>query len=426
MRQTSFNSAFDKTGKKSIKKRDLPLTAMNTAPAPDEIVRDRRRKINTWQNHEPALGKTMEKRSVRVLLIEDDEDDYTYLMGLLSDTGSATFHIEWARTYEAGVQRVCSAQHDVCLLDYRLGARDGLELLREATGRGCRKPIILLTGQGGYDVDLKAMQAGASDYLAKEQITADLLERSIRYSIAQNRADIELKRYRDHLEDVVLERTRDLEEANRKLQIEIGVRRKAQESIKQLAAIVEGSEDAIISMTLDGIITSWNKAAETIYGYTEAETIGQHSKSLYVPAEHADEVSDLLERIVRGERIVHYEAIRRRKSGEDITVSLSISPIRDNTGAIIGASTIARDITERKRIREEREGLIAELQDALAKVKTLKGLLPICAWCKKIRDDQGYWQQIEAYVRDRSEADFSHGICPSCAQRAREQIKAME
>ena len=68
-------------------------------------------------------------------------------------------------------------------------------------------------------------------------------------------------------------------------------------------------------------------------------------------------------------------------------------------------------------MRKEREKLIAELQEALVKVKALKGLLPICAWCKKIRNDQGYWQQIEAYIRDHSEADFSHGICPECAHK---------
>jgi PAS domain S-box-containing protein len=359
----------------------------------------------------------MEKPLLKVLLIEDDEDDYTSLQVLLSDISSARFHLDWVDSYEAGAQRICSAEYDVCLLDYRLGAKDGLELLRKATAAGSQMPIILLTGQGGYDVDLKALEAGAADYLVKGQITADLLERSIRYSIARKRTDVELKKYRDHLEDVVLERTRELEEANRNLQIAIGVARKAEEESKQLAAIVEGSEDAIISTTLDGIITSWNKAAEIIYGYTAAETIGRNSKSLYVSAEHVDELPDLLESIGRGERIVHHEAMRRRKDGDDIAVSLSISPIRDSAGTIIGASTIARDITERQRVRKEREKLIIELKEALAKVKTLKGLLPICAWCKKIRDDQGYWQQIEAYVRDHTEADFSHGICPACAQK---------
>ena len=364
----------------------------------------------------------MEKRYLRVLLIEDDEDDYTVLRSMLSEISSTTFYLQWVSTYEAGVEGICRAEHDVYLLDYRLGRKDGVELLREVIARGCEMPIILLTGQGGYDVDIEAMEAGADDYLVKGQITPDLLERSIRYSIARKRTDIELKKYRDHLEDVVLERTRELEEANSKLQIAIDVRRKAEKASKQLAAIVEGSDDAIISQTLAGIITSWNKAAEIIYGYTAAEVIGR-AISTYIPPEHLHEIPDLLARIHRGEPIVHYETIRRRKNGDYINVSLTISPVRDDSDSIIGVSTIARDITERERARAEREKLIIELQEALAKVKTLKGLLPICAWCKKIRDDSGYWQQIEAYIRDRSEADFSHGICPACAQKAREELK---
>jgi hypothetical protein len=80
------------------------------------------------------------------------------------------------------------------------------------------------------------------------------------------------------------------------------------------------------------------------------------------------------------------------------------------------------DITERKQAEEERERLIGELQEALAEVKTLSGLLPICASCKSIRDDQGYWQQIEAYIRDHSEAEFSHSVCPECARKLYPEI----
>ena len=364
----------------------------------------------------------MEKRHLRILVIEDDEDDYIVLRSMLSEISSTTFDLQWVRTYEAGVQGICRTEHDVYLLDYRLGGKDGVELLREVIAQGCETPIILLSGQGGYEVDIEAMEAGASDYLVKGQITPDLLERSIRYSIVQKHADLELRRYRDYLEQLVQERTRDLEETNSKLQIEIDVRRKAEKASRQLAAIVEGSDDAIISQTLAGIITSWNKAAEIIYGYTAAEAIGQHI-SMHIPPEHLHEIPDLLARIDRGERIVHHETIRRRKSGDDINVSLTISPIRDGSDSIIGASTIARDMTERERVQKEREKLITELQEALAKVKTLKGLLPICAWCKKIRDDRGYWQQIEAYIRDHSEADFSHGICPACVQKVREELE---
>ena len=195
---------------------------------------------------------------------------------------------------------------------------------------------------------------------------------------------------------------------------DVTLRKRAEEGRRQLAAIVEGSDDAIVSQTLAGIVTSWNKAAEIIYGYTATEAIGQLI-SIHIPPERLQEISDLSGRIGLGERIVHHETTRRKKNGEDIDVSLTISPIRDGSDSIIGVSTTARDITERERVRKDREKLIIELYEALAKIKTLKGLLPICAWCKKVRDDQGYWQQIEAYVRDHSEADFSHGICPSCA-----------
>ena len=361
----------------------------------------------------------MEKRCLRVLLIEDDEDDYTVLRSMLSEISSTKFHLQWVSTYEAGVQGLCRAEHDVYLLDYRLGGRDGLELLREVTARGCERPIILLTGQGGYDVDIEAMEAGAADFLVKEQITPDLLERSIRYSIVQKRADLELRRYRDYLEQLVQERTMELEETNSKLQVEMDVRRKAEKASRRLVAIVEGSYDAIISQTLAGIITSWNKAAETIYGYSAAEAIGQPI-SFLTPPDAPDEVANILKKIERNERIVHYETIRLRKDGRTINISLSVSPLRDDTGEIVGASSIVRDITERESMRREREKLIAELQEALAKVKNLKGLLPICAWCKKIRDDRGYWRQLEAYISEHSEADFSHGICPACAKKVRE------
>ncbi len=92
------------------------------------------------------------------------------------------------------------------------------------------------------------------------------------------------------------------------------------------------------------------------------------------------------------------------------------SPAKSGLGAFLGTQGIARDITTRKQAEEEREKLITKLQEALNNIKTLKGLLPICAHCKKIRDDKGYWNQIEAYIRDHSDAEFSHGICPECAE----------
>lgn len=105
----------------------------------------------------------------------------------------------------------------------------------------------------------------------------------------------------------------------------------------------------------------------------------------------------------------------RRKSGEKFTGLFSAEIIRAND-QVLALSRIG-DITERKRAEVERERLIQELRDALGKVKLLSGMLPICSSCKKVRDDKGYWTQIESYVRSRSEADFSHSICPDCAKK---------
>lgn len=130
-----------------------------------------------------------------------------------------------------------------------------------------------------------------------------------------------------------------------------------------LSAIVESSQDAIIGKTLDGIITSWNPAAERMYGYTAAEAIGQPI-TLICPSDQADEIPKILARLKRGERIEHYETVRRRKDGRLLHVSLTISPIRDPSGRIIGASKIARDITERKEAELER--LVSERRMRLA------------------------------------------------------------
>ncbi|HYG10388.1 MAG TPA: PAS domain S-box protein, partial [Pyrinomonadaceae bacterium] len=125
-----------------------------------------------------------------------------------------------------------------------------------------------------------------------------------------------------------------------------------------LTAIIESADDAIVSKTLEGIITSWNQGAQRIFGYTAEEVIGK-PVAILIPEDHQDEEPTILSRIRRGERIEHYETIRMRKDGTLIDISLTVSPIKDPDGVIIGASKIARDISERKRaeaqLREQRE-----------------------------------------------------------------------
>jgi PAS domain S-box-containing protein len=130
-----------------------------------------------------------------------------------------------------------------------------------------------------------------------------------------------------------------------------------------LAAIIESADDAIISKTLDGIITSWNKGAERIFGYTAEEMIGK-PVALLIPSDHQDEEPAILARLRRGERMEHYETVRVRKDGEQINISLTVSPIRQSDGKIIGASKIARDITERKRADIRLQEALREAQEA--------------------------------------------------------------
>jgi len=129
----------------------------------------------------------IDNREIRVLLIEDDEDDYVLTRDLLADSRRTRFSLDWVSSFTEALGAICDSQHDVYLVDYRLGEHDGLEVLREARVAGCMRPIILLTGQGDGEVDIAAMKAGAADYLVKGQIDAQILERSIRYSLEQNR-----------------------------------------------------------------------------------------------------------------------------------------------------------------------------------------------------------------------------------------------
>jgi two-component system sensor kinase FixL len=141
---------------------------------------------------------------------------------------------------------------------------------------------------------------------------------------------------------------------------DITERKQAQESLLRLAAIVESSSDAIIGKTLDGTIFTWNPGAEKLFGYSAREAIGRHI-SIVIPADRKDEVPEILDRIGRSESTENYETVRLNKEGGEIDVSLTVSPIKDSGGAVIGASTIARDITEQKRAEAQLKAMTADL-----------------------------------------------------------------
>ena len=166
---------------------------------------------------------------LRVLLIDDDEDEFVLTRDLVSEFERGAVNLEWNDSFDAGLRTITEARHDAILVDYRLGERDGLELLREASAAGCRAPIILLTGQGNHDIDVIAMRTGGADYLVKGQFSPAVLERAIRHAVERSRT---------------LEALRESETLNR--------------------AIVDALEEGVLFQDEDGDLLACNASAERI------------------------------------------------------------------------------------------------------------------------------------------------------------------
>jgi len=169
------------------------------------------------------------------------------------------------------------------------------------------------------------------------------------------------------------------------IRADITERKRAEEAQVRLAAIVCSSDDAIIGKTLQGIITSWNRGAEKIFGYPEAEVLGR-PLLLLIPPERAGEEPDILARIACGESVEHFETVRVRKDGQRIDISVTISPVRDNEGRIVGVSKVARDITERKQIE-------VALREREAEFRTLAEAMPQIVWVTRADGWNIYFNQ---------------------------------
>jgi PAS domain S-box-containing protein len=181
--------------------------------------------------------------------------------------------------------------------------------------------------------------------------------------------------------------------------------------------ILESIEEAYFETDLEGNFKFFNDSLPSILGYSKKELEGMNYHN-YMPPETAKDIYNLFNEIYRTGKPIRkygYEVIR--KDGNRGFHELFACLIRDADGKPIGFRGIAHDITERKLAENEREKLIKQLQDALAEVKRLSGLLPICSHCKKIRDDKGYWNRLESYLQENSDAEFSHSVCPECAKK---------
>ncbi len=179
---------------------------------------------------------------------------------------------------------------------------------------------------------------------------------------------------REGLENRVRDRTMELEVVNVALQAEITERIRIEKQLVKIASIVEFSNDAILTTTLEGIVTTWNKGAERMYGYAADEIVGK-PVSVLAPPDRAEEMMSLIARTARGERVEHYETTRVTKSGQPLDVSLTLSPVRNLTGEIIGASSIARDISERKQAEMALRRSHQRTRDILDNIFAFVGLL---------------------------------------------------
>jgi two-component system, cell cycle sensor histidine kinase and response regulator CckA len=317
-------------------------------------------------------------QNLRVLLIEDSEFDARLLLAHLRNNGYTTRH-QRVMTQSEMEQALEGQEWDAVLCDYQLpafGVQPALALLKL---KKLDLPFIIVSGAIGEELAIDLMRAGAHDFIVKGRLSrlVPAIERERREAQARHE------------------------------------RRRALDNLAYLAAIVDSAEEAIIGQNMEGVIVTWNTGAARLYGYGAAEAVGQPALLIVPPSLH-EETGRLLEKLRRGEGVEPLETVRRRKDGAAVNVGEALSAIRDHKGRIVGVSSIAYDITERKKIEAERTELIAHLNETLSKVKTLSGLLPICASCKKIRDDHGYWQKLETFVHEHSEAEFSHSICPDC------------
>jgi signal transduction histidine kinase len=201
---------------------------------------------------------------INVLLIDDDEDEFMLTRHLLAESRMSTFTLDWTSDYEAALADMARDQHDVYLLDYRLGARDGLELMSEALALGCTAPVVILSGQGNSEVDISAMRAGAADYLVKGRIGGELLERALRHAVERKRIEKQLARQR---EEFVAMLTHDIKSP---LHVVIGSADMMLEESKHPAS---SREAALIRNLIDSALTI-NSLVVNYLDFTKIEAVG--------------------------------------------------------------------------------------------------------------------------------------------------------
>jgi diguanylate cyclase (GGDEF)-like protein/PAS domain S-box-containing protein len=293
---------------------------------------------------------------INVLLIEDDENDYLLTRRLLSKAEGRVYSVTWVSDYETALDALRHSPAAVVLLDYRLGHHDGLELLHAAKAAGRRAPIILLTGQGSYRVDLEAMKAGAADFLVKDQLTPELLERAIRYAIERQQSADALQRANDALEARVQERTQELARAIEGLHAEIAGRmdvekelRVSEERFRQIAENIE----AVLWMRDPrlGTMLYVSPRCQDVLGVTPDAFYD--NPQIFLDLVHPDDRERVAAAAPQQAEGTYAEECRVvRPDGQIRWVRDRAFPIHDTEGTVHRIVGIIEDITERRQAEE--------------------------------------------------------------------------
>lgn len=289
--------------------------------------------------------------AISILLVDDDEEDFLITRDLVDDIKHQEYTLAWASSYEEAWDKIESGSHDVYLVDYRLGARTGLELIGSAQEKGCEAPMILLTGQEDLTVDAQAMKLGAADYLVKSKLTADQLERSIRYSIQQSRNLQRIQELNAELEARVAKRTADLAQAVEEL-------RQSQQLYHSISTQFPHGFIMVLDRNLRFLLLDGQDLRRL--PLDKAKLIGQ--KACQLVSEGKQPVMEYyLQRVLDGESISFEFEIQTD------TYSFKGVPLIDSHGEIDQILVVSINITQQKRVE-------AEIRKALTKEKQLNEL----------------------------------------------------
>ncbi|MBU1231371.1 MAG: response regulator [Proteobacteria bacterium] len=238
----------------------------------------------------------------------------------------------------------------------------------------------------------------------------------IRDITRQKQYEEKIQHYMDHLEEMVEKRTAEKDLINKALKQKIAERERMNEELefiaRQWSTTFDTIPDFISVLNKEMRFVRVNKSLANFLGKDPEELLGQHCYQAIYKRDRPFPDCPHLQAIAENRPV----SVEIHESHLGFPLLVTCSPCFHDDGTLLGSINVGRNISQQKKVEKEREDMINKLQEALAKVKLLSGIIPICASCKKIRDDKGYWNQVEAYIRDHSDAQFSHGICPDCAR----------